>query len=152
MSRITVDVPLRWSDIDAYSHVNNAELLRILEEARIQAFWVSDDPQRASTAILEATPGAGTATLIARLEIEYLAPIAYQRQPLRVQMWLSHFGGASLDLCYEVYDHSESELYARALTTVVMADAVTQKPRRVTPEERRAWEPFLGEAPAFRRR
>jgi len=152
MSRITVDVPLRWSDIDAYSHVNNAELLRILEEARIQAFWVSGDPQRASTAILEATPGAGTATLIARLEIEYLAPIAYQRQPLRVQMWLSHLGGASLDLCYEVYDHSESELYARALTTVVMADAVTQKPRRITPEERRAWEPFLGEAPAFRRR
>src|SRR5690625_2646358 len=134
MSRITVDVPLRWSDIDAYSHVNNAELLRILEEARIQAFWVSDDPQRASTAILEATPGAGTATLIARLEIEYLAPIAYQRQPLRVQMWLSHLGGASLEMCYEVYDHSDSELSEGPLPRVSRPATETQNRRRGSPK------------------
>src|SRR5690625_7939639 len=78
--KITVPVTVRWSDIDAYSHVNNAELLRILEEARIHAFWASPDPDRPPTAVLDATPGSQTATLIARLEIEYLRPIPYQRR------------------------------------------------------------------------
>ena len=38
--RLHVPIRLRWSDLDAYGHVNNAEMLRLLEEARIQAFWV----------------------------------------------------------------------------------------------------------------
>lgn len=149
---VTVSVPVRWSDIDAYQHVNNAELLRILEEARIHAFWASPDPQRPESAVLDATPGSETATLIARLEIEYLRPIPYQRDPLQVTMWISHLGGASLDLCYEVSNGAGDEKYAQALTTVVMADARTQKPRRVTAAERAAWEPLLGVAPKFRRR
>ena len=39
MARLEVDVQLRWSDMDAYAHVNNVEMLRLLEEARIEAFW-----------------------------------------------------------------------------------------------------------------
>jgi len=151
-NKLTVPVAVRWSDIDAYSHINNAELLRILEEARISAFWASSDPDRPTTAILDATPGAQTVTLIARLEIEYLKPIPYQREPLNISMWISHMGGASLDLCYEVTDQAGAQKYARALTTIVMADAQTQKPRRLTPEERSAWEPFRGEPLKFRRR
>lgn len=151
-TKLTVPVAVRWSDIDAYGHVNNAELLRILEEARIQAFWASSSSDRPTTAILDATPGSQTATLIARLEIEYLRPIPYQREPLNVHMWISHLGGASLDLCYEVRDHANQEKFAHALTTVVMADAESQKPRRVTEREREAWQPLLGEAPRFRRR
>lgn len=33
MTRLHVPIPLRWSDFDAYAHVNNAEMLRLLEEA-----------------------------------------------------------------------------------------------------------------------
>ena len=86
--RLHVPTPLRWSDLDAYGHVNNARMLSLLEEARIQAFWVSDDTSEhavgASTAVLDATPGANTITLIARQEVEYLAPIPYQRQPVDI--------------------------------------------------------------------
>ena len=42
MTRLNLAIPLRWSDFDAYAHVNNAEMLRLLEEARIQAFWRPD--------------------------------------------------------------------------------------------------------------
>ena len=48
MARLTIPISLRWSDFDAYAHVNNAEMLRILEEARIQAFWRRDDGSAAS--------------------------------------------------------------------------------------------------------
>ncbi|WP_349361683.1 thioesterase family protein [Paenarthrobacter sp. PH39-S1] len=29
---------MRWGDMDAYGHINNVEVIRILEEARIHAF------------------------------------------------------------------------------------------------------------------
>jgi acyl-CoA thioester hydrolase len=157
--RLQVPTQLRWSDLDAYGHVNNARMLSLLEEARIQAFWVSDDTSEhavgASTAVLDATPGANTITLIARQEIEYLAPIPYQRQPVDIELWIGHMGGASLDVCYEVYSPTGIEprvLYTRAITTIVLVDASTERPRRIDDRERAAWEPYLGESITFRRR
>ncbi|AAT89120.1 conserved hypothetical protein [Leifsonia xyli subsp. xyli str. CTCB07] len=41
--RLHVPIKLRWSDLDAYGHVNNAEMLRLLEQARIEAFWLTED-------------------------------------------------------------------------------------------------------------
>ena len=157
--RLQVPTQLRWSDLDAYGHVNNARMLSLLEEARIQAFWVSDDTSEhavgASTAVLDATPGANTITLIARQEIEYLAPIPYQRQPVDIELWIGYMGGASLDVCYEVYSPVGVEprvLYTRAVTTIVLVDAASERPRRIDDRERAAWEPYLGEPIAFRRR
>jgi acyl-CoA thioester hydrolase len=157
--RLQVPTQLRWSDLDAYGHVNNARMLSLLEEARIQAFWVSDDTSEhavgASTAVLDATPGANTITLIARQEIEYLAPIPYQRQPVDIELWIGHMGGASLDVCYEVYSPVGIEprvLYTRAVTTIVLVDAASERPRRIDDRERAAWEPYVGEPIAFRRR
>lgn len=157
--RLHVPTPLRWSDLDAYGHVNNARMLSLLEEARIQAFWVSDDTSEhavgASTAVLDATPGATTITLIARQEIEYLAPIPYQRQPVDIELWIGHMGGASLDVCYEVYSpagNSPRVLYTRAVTTIVLVDAETERPRRLNDAERAAWQPYVGDTIEFRRR
>ena len=151
MTRIHVPIRLRWSDFDAYAHVNNAEMLRLLEEARIEAFWrpdVDGDPDARPTAVLDARPGAATLTLIARQEIEYLAPVPYQRRPLEVQMWFGKIGGSSVEVCYEVYNdpaHDERVLYARSTAVVVLVDAETGRPIRVTDEMRRAWAPYSGE-------
>lgn len=157
--RLHVPTPLRWSDLDAYGHVNNARMLSLLEEARIQAFWVNGDTAEhaagASTAVIDATPGATTITLIARQEVEYLAPIPYQRQPLDIELWIGHMGGASLEVCYEVYSPPLNEprvLYTRASTTIVLVDTATERPRRIDDREREAWEPYLGDPVAFRRR
>ncbi len=102
--RLHVPIPLRWADFDAYAHVNNAEMFRLLEEARISSFWVSDDgSSRVRTAILDARPGASVIAVIARQEIEYLAPIPHQRQPIDIELWIGRLGGASLEICYELY-------------------------------------------------
>ena len=89
--KLHVPITLRWSDLDAYGHVNTAAMLRLLEEARIQAFWLDEDATEpalgAGTAVLDGRPGAATLTLIGRLEAEYLAPIPYLRQPVVVRLW-----------------------------------------------------------------
>ena len=157
--KLHVPISLRWSDLDAYGHVNNAEMLRLLEEARIQAFWVTDETAGsavgASTAVLDGKPGAATLTLIARQEIEYLAPVPYMRQPLDVRLWLGKLGGASLEVCYEVWSPAGVEpalLYTRASTTIVLVDAVTERPRKINDIERAAWTPYLDAPIEFTRR
>jgi len=175
--RLNVPIRLRWSDLDAYGHVNNAEMLRLLEEARILALWAPDVPVGglgegsavagggdevdtgeaigATTAVLDSRPGADTLSLLAHQEIEYLVPIPYQRQPLNVQLWVSSLGGASLELCYEVRSPLGAEpevLYARAATTLVLVDRESERPRRINDVERAAWSPYLEPAIVFHRR
>lgn len=155
MTRLRVPVPLRWADLDAYGHVNNVEVLRLLEEARIAAFWRHPEAHEAwPTALLDAGPGAPTHTLVARQEIEYLLPLGYRREPVVVEMWIGHLGGASIDVCYEVTAVVEGErtVYVRAQTTLVLVDAATGRPRRIADDERTAWQPYVGEPVAMRRR
>ncbi|MBN9326129.1 MAG: 4-hydroxybenzoyl-CoA thioesterase [Cellulomonas sp. 73-145] len=162
MARLEVPVQLRWADMDAYAHVNNVAMLRLLEEARIQAFWrhpVSDQAADAApavqwpTAVLDAGPGADVSTLVARQEIEYLHPLPYRRRPVIVEMWLGYLGGASIDVCYEVRDDApEPTVYARAVATLVLVDTSTGSPRRISEAERVAWQPYVEGPISFRRR
>jgi hypothetical protein len=57
--------------------------------------------------------------------------------------------GASADISYEVF--SRETLVVRAESTMVFIDAATQRPRRISDEERAAWEPYFGEPIAFKR-
>ncbi|MCR6689533.1 thioesterase family protein [Cellulomonas sp.] len=163
MARLEVPVQLRWSDMDAYAHVNNVEMLRLLEEARIEAFWqhpAGDDGTRPTpawpSAVLDAGPGTLVSTFVAHQEIQYVRPLGYRRAPVVVEMWIGHLGGASLDVCYQVRDlpaaDPASVVYARAVTTLVLVDSRTGTPTRLDAVARAAWEPLLEEPVAIRRR
>ncbi|WP_229384221.1 acyl-CoA thioesterase [Microbacterium allomyrinae] len=148
--RLHIPIPVRWGDLDAFNHVNNTSMLKLLEEARVRAFWIPEPGEDAPpTAVLDSSILSGVLTLIARQEIEYLAPVPYQRHPLDIQMWFGKLGGSSIEVCYEVLSPVETAapsqtLYARATTVVVKVDATSGRPLRLTPEERAAWEPFVG--------
>jgi acyl-CoA thioester hydrolase len=154
MTRLTIPVHLRWSDIDAYQHVNNAKIFTILEETRIAAFWdgpgAPDDSDGQGAKVFATGPGSGTNTYIARQEIEYLEPLPYTPGPLAVQLWVSHIGGASLDICYEI--DGPDGVAVRAMSTMVLVDEATGRPRRLTAPERASCEAFLDEPVSFRRR
>jgi acyl-CoA thioester hydrolase len=174
--RLTVPIRLRWSDIDAYAHVNNAAMLGLLEEVRIQAFWAvpigsadtslrdasepadvgpADGTGESGPAILDGRPGSETLSLIAHQEVEYLRPIPYGRAPLECEVWIARLGGASLDVNYEVYGPAGDEpreLTTRAASTLVLVDAATQRPRRITDAERAAWSPYLEDPVVFAKR
>ena len=158
MSRIHVPVPIRWSDLDAYGHVNNAAMLTLLEESRISVFWGAGDLGVDGVADSSAPvdgAAATTVTLVARQEVEYLAPIPYLREPLDVQLWIGRFGGASLDVCYEVCSplgEEPSTVFAKASTTIVLVDADTGRPRRITDRERDAWGAHAGDPVSFTKR
>jgi acyl-CoA thioester hydrolase len=157
MTRLHVPTRVRWSDLDGYRHVNNASMLRLLEEARIDAFWSTDGAtdETSTAAVLDGSPGADTMTLIARQELEYLVPIPYLRAPLDIQIWVGRLGGASLEVCYEVWSPvgvEPARLFTKAATTIVLVDAATDLPRRISESERSAWQPYVEPPLTFRRR
>ena len=141
--RYRVNVPLRWSDMDAYGHVNNVQFLRLLEDARVIGFeeWFGQDRSVLAEGIL-----------VARHEIEYLAPLLFRVPPIVVQMWATKIGGAGFDLAYEVRDSlaPEAAVYARAETTLVLYDFATSTPRRMQPDLRAMLESHSGDPVPFR--
>jgi acyl-CoA thioester hydrolase len=115
------EVPMRWSDMDAYRHVNNTAYLAYLEQARIGMFF-------------HRHVSFSEGTVISRHEIDYLHPIVYHPEPLRIEVWIEKIGGARFTVRYEIFDRSV--LAARASTTCVTFDFATDRPRRLTGEER----------------
>ena len=122
-----VPIHLRWGDLDALGHVNNTSMLKLLEEARLRAFWFSDgEGEPLPTAVFDMDvldSGGDRATLIAHQEIEYLRPVPYSQRPLDVRIWIGAMGGSSADICFEVFSpagDSASVLYAPATVVVLL--------------------------------
>ncbi|MEZ3161320.1 thioesterase family protein [Microbacterium sp. BWT-B31] len=156
--RVRIPIHLRWGDLDALGHVNNTSMLKLLEEARLRAFWQPEDgADAAPTAVFDMSVlegGGSRATLIARQEIEYLRPVPYGQRPLDVQLWIGRIGGSSIEVCYEVFSPIGDEpqvLYARSSAVVVLVDTATGRPIRLTGRERSAWEPYVSEPIRYRR-
>lgn len=154
--RVHIPVQRRWGDQDALGHINNVSMLKLLEEARLRAFW-RDGADDSPVAVLDessVTQGGSVNTLIARQEIEYLTPAPYGRDPLDVQLWIGRLGGSSAEICYEVMSPAGDEqvVYARASTVVVLVDGATGRPVRLPAEVREAWAPYVEDPIAYRRR
>jgi len=113
---------MRWSDMDAYGHVNNTAYLAYLEQARVSMFFDRYDSTFAR------------GTVVAHHEITYLKPVVYHPEPLRLELWVDQVRAASFTVRYEVFDGDT--LAATAATRLVTFDFTTNRPRRLTEEER----------------
>lgn len=135
--------------MDAYGHVNNVQYLRLLEDARVIAFAARGSDEGGSV--------VDTGLLVARSEIEYLAPLVYRPAPVAIDLWVTTVAGASFDMGYEVLDETGSDgvhpqVYARAETTLVLYDLVNHRPRRMSEKEREALRDWQGAPVAWRKR
>jgi len=161
VTRLHIPIPLRWGDLDAYGHINNVEMLRLLEEARVRSFWRADDlggdadTGLPPTAVLDLTPDSTIWSLVSRSEIEYLIPMPYSRAPIDVEVWIGRLGGADIEICFELFSPVGVEprvLYARAATSIVTVDAASGRPVRIPALLRERWAAYLEGPIAFTRR
>ncbi|MFE5286762.1 acyl-CoA thioesterase [Nocardia sp. NPDC056611] len=126
MARHLFQCPLRWSDMDADGHVHNAAHLRYLEESRIDLFWKK---------------GFGGANVVAQMDIDYLTPLRYRPDPVRIETWVSRVGTSSFVLEQEIRD--DDVVYSTAVCTMVAFDQETQRSRAL-PEDQRVLLKDLG--------
>ena len=145
-------VPMRWGDMDPYGHVNNVEVVRLLEEARIAALGVpvgtGHQVEPPLIPFFSELPG-GTQALITENRIKYLRPLEYRNTPVEVRAWVVSARGGALVLGFEISDAVTRQACVRAETKLAFFVPATGTVLRITPEQQEVLGPFAG-GPVFR--
>ena len=110
-------IALRWRDLDAFHHVNNANFLTYLEEARIRWFetfdreWVND----------------AIAPLLAAVQLNYRMPIPYPADVV-VELFADRVGRTSVTVGHRIASADGSVLYADGHVVMVWIDRASGRP------------------------
>ncbi|HVW43341.1 MAG TPA: thioesterase family protein [Amycolatopsis sp.] len=120
----------RWSDMDAFGHVNHANLVTLLEEARVPLLF----GEAAEAGLAEFAKGM----VVVQLAVRYRAPVVVNGRPIRVDISLRELRFASVTLDYSVHNGSsqEDKIAVTAETVLAPYEVATQRPRRFTESER----------------
>lgn len=127
---------VRWGDLDAFGHLNNAAYLVIVQEARADWTWYSRQPL--------GLPPMFADMVVARAEVDYILPIYVGSFDVDVAIWVSRIGNSSFDLMYEIT--SPEGVHARSKTVQVAVNMETKKARRIYDEEKEWLTQYLEES------
>jgi acyl-CoA thioester hydrolase len=121
-------IEIRWRDIDAYRHVNNAVYATYLEECRDEL----------AEQVLE---GVGDAWdfVLARVAINYRRELIQDDDAVVVRCAVDRIGNSSITLREEIRTLS-GELAAEAESVLVARDPASGRSRSLTEAERDAFE------------
>jgi acyl-CoA thioester hydrolase len=122
---------LRWSDLDAFGHVNNSRFLTLYEEARVALMFVE--------ARKHGVVGFEQGVVVSRHEVDYLRPVDYT-DPVHIEMWIEEIRFSRFTIAYELFDGTN--LASRAKTICVPFDLAAGRPRRMSDAEREFLEPW----------
>jgi acyl-CoA thioester hydrolase len=106
---------VRWGDLDAFGHVNNATYLVYAQEARFA--W---------SKMIE--------MVVARAEVDFLAPIYEGDIYLDIEIWVNKIGTSSFGVTYEM--KNGEELVAVVKSVQVTVSMETKKSRPLNDAER----------------
>ena len=115
---------VRWGDLDAFGHVNNATYLVYAQEARYE--W---------SKMIE--------MVVARAEVDFIAPIYTGDIYIDVEIWVNKVGNSSFGVTYEM--KNGDELLARIKTVQVTVSLETKKSRPINDAERDFLNKYLEE-------
>ena len=120
-------IEVRFRDLDALGHVNNAVLVTLIEQARFYWWqsWLGDRPFEAE------------GFLIARIAVDYRRPILMSDE-VRVEIRCVRIGTTSFDLACKVFRAQDQAVLAEARTVQVMLDFKTNRPTPI-PAATRTW-------------
>ena len=123
------EMRVRWSDLDAYGHVNNAMIFDYVQEGRI-TFTAA--PIRG----MQETPQSANLWFLARQDVSYHHPIIFRKEPFIVRTGVCHMGRTSVTFSSQVDDPTTGTVCAKAAAVAVYADA-NGKPTPLTDDLRR---------------
>ncbi len=124
-------IEIRWRDMDAFGHVNNAVYATYLEECRDE--WCE-----------RALAGSGDVWdfVLARVAIDFRRELTQDDEGVVVSCGLVRIGTSSLTLREEIRT-LDGELSAESEAVLVGRDRETRRARPLTPTERGAFEHAL---------
>jgi acyl-CoA thioester hydrolase len=114
---------VRWDDLDAMGHVNNARYLTYIQESRFLWFPTAE-------------------MVVARAEVDFLEPIYEGGRYFNVSLWVEAIGNSSFTLAYEV-SGDDGVVHARVKTVQVAVAMDSRKSRLLTDAEREFLNKYL---------
>lgn len=130
-----VVIPIRWRDMDAYGHVNNAVYLNYLEECRDA--WV----EQVLGPVVEST----WHFVLARVAIDFRSELTQDDAEVRVRCRLETIGRSSIRTREEIVK-ADGALAAEAESVIVPREPERGSSRPLTAVERAALERELATA------
>ena len=134
--------PMRWADLDLLGHVNNVVYVDYLQEARVDLM----------RALFPAPAGdhddLADGVVVVRHEVTYLATLGLRFRPINIECWVTEVRAASFTMAYEIYlDDPDLEggrqVFLRATTVLTPYVFASERPRRLTADERSALAPYV---------
>ncbi len=114
-------IRIRWRDVDAYGHVNNAVYLTYLEEARDA--WAKD------------VLGPTFDFVIVRIAIDYRSELSLDDEEVTVRCWGAGAGRSSIRTCEQISKSDES-LVSESESVIVSHDRLARAARPLSDEQR----------------
>jgi len=124
--KFTASIFVRWADLDAFGHVNNATYLTYAEVARVAWSRHKFAEKKPNSALVQMT--------VARSEIDYLLPITQFGVNYDMHLWVEKVGNSSYTCAYELV--KDDVIYAKMKTVPVMIDIEKMKSRPLAEDER----------------
>ena len=124
--------------MDSLGHVNNVTYVDYLQESRVDMLRV----HASATGGEELAEG----TVVVRAEVEFVSPLVYRPEPVRIESWVTRIRVASFTMAYEILDErpdGSRQVYARARTVLTPYVFGEDRPRRILEPERVVLERFL---------
>jgi acyl-CoA thioesterase FadM/nitroreductase len=117
------DIPLRFGDIDAMGHVNNAVTMTLFELGRAKFF----------AEVLGVGKIEDYEVILAEATVRYRLPILLQDE-VRLRMYITDIFRSSFRFRADLYDRRDGRVFAEAETVQVMYDYAAGRAKRVPPE------------------
>lgn len=116
------EIKVRFRDLDALNHVNNAVFNTYFEEARVQ--FIDHIPE------FKASVQKGFSFVLVHLELDYIKPILMD-ETILVGSSIEEFGNSSIKGFQAIYSKDDKELKAVAKTTGVWFNLKKNRPSRL---------------------
>jgi len=92
----TTDIEVRFRDVDAMGHVNNAVYFTYFESGRVKFFH--SEPQKKKF--------PGFAFILAHVSCDYIRPVTMEDR-LTLRMWIREIGSKSFKFQYQLVDAAD---------------------------------------------
>ena len=91
--RFTINLNIRFRDLDAIGHVNNSNYLTFMEEARKEFFGH----------LFKISSPHDFPFVLARISCDFRKSIEPDTKTVAVDLWITHIGRKSFSFKYEIY-------------------------------------------------
>lgn len=125
MSVYTTEITVRFRDIDAMGHVNNAVYGTYVEQARTAYF------RDILSADISTTP-----VVLASLSLDFRQPVLLSDRTVTVSVDVADIGRSSVTMTHEIRTDESNTLVAEAEATLVSLDPASGEPASVPTEHR----------------